>query len=104
MAKSPLVTHTQVLNIRLPFRFYTVLLITNMVLHSYLLTFTSPVPITPSDTQHYLPPDDPIITILMVSHYDYEKQYNLRQFSLLNVKQCTEAPSNIKHASVKARV
>ena len=29
---------------------------------------------------------------------------NLRQFNLLNVKQCTEAPSDIKHASVKARV
>ena len=27
----------------------------------------------------------------MVSHYDYEKQHNLRQFSLLNVKPCTEA-------------
>ena len=40
----------------------------------------------------------------MVSHYDWAKQHNLRQFNLLNVKQCTEAPSDIKHASVKARV
>ena len=40
----------------------------------------------------------------MVSHYDYAKQHNLRQFNLLNVKQCTEAPSDIKHASVEARV
>ena len=40
----------------------------------------------------------------MVSHYDCAKQHNLRQFDLLNVKQCTEAPSDIKHASVKARV
>ena len=40
----------------------------------------------------------------MVSHYDSAKQHNLRQFSLLNVKQCTEALSDIKHASVKARV
>ena len=40
----------------------------------------------------------------MVSHYDCAKQHNLRQFNLLNVKQCTEAPSDIKHASVKARV
>ena len=30
--------------------------------------------------------------------------YYSRQFDLLNVKQCTEAPSNIQHASVKARV
>ena len=40
----------------------------------------------------------------MVSHYDCAKQHNLRQFNLPNVKQCTEAPSDIKHASVKARV
>ena len=40
----------------------------------------------------------------MVSHYDCAKQHNLRQFNLLNVKQCTEAPSDNKHASVKARV
>ena len=38
----------------------------------------------------------------MVSHYNCEKQHNLRQFILLNKKQCTEAPSNIQHASVKA--
>ena len=40
----------------------------------------------------------------MVSHYDCAKQHILRQFNLLNVKQCTEAPSDIKHASVKTRV
>ena len=40
----------------------------------------------------------------MVSHYDCAKQHNLRLFNLLNVKQCTEAPSDIKRASVKARV
>ena len=40
----------------------------------------------------------------MVSHYDCEKQHNLRQFNLLNVKPCIEAPSNIQHAKVQARV
>ena len=40
----------------------------------------------------------------MVSHKDCEKQHSLRQFNLLIVKQGTEAPSNIQHASVKARV
>ena len=40
----------------------------------------------------------------MVSHYDCAKQHYLGQFNLLNVKQCTEAPSDIQHASVKARV
>ena len=40
----------------------------------------------------------------MVSQYDCAKQHYLRQFNLLKVKQCTEAPSDIKHASGKARV
>ena len=40
----------------------------------------------------------------MVSHYYWAKQHNLRQFNLLNVKQCTEVPSDIQHANVKARV
>ena len=40
----------------------------------------------------------------MVFHYDFEKQHNLRQFNLLNVKPCTEAPSNIQQAKVRARV
>ena len=75
-----------------------------MILHSYLFTFTLSKPITPSDTENYLPSDDPDITNLMVSHYDCAKQHNLRQFSLLKVKQCTEATSDDKHASVKARV
>ena len=41
---------------------------------------------------------------IIVSHYDCEKQHNLRQFNLLNVKQCTEAPSNIQQANVQTRV
>ena len=40
----------------------------------------------------------------MVSHYDCEKKHKFRQFDLLNLKQCTDAPSNIQHASFKARV
>ena len=75
-----------------------------MILHSHLFTFTFSIPITPSGTEKYLPSDNPNITNLMVSHYDCAKQHNLRQFSLLNVKQCTEAPSDIKHASAKVRV
>ena len=62
------------------------------------------IPIELTDTENYLPPDDPIITNLMVSHYDCEKQHNLRQFNLLNVKPCTEAPTNNQHAKVRARV
>ena len=58
----------------------------NILLHSFILTFNLK------------------ITNLKVSHYDCEKQHNLRQFTSLIVKQCTEAPSNVQHASVKARV
>ena len=104
MAKSSFVTHTPVFNIPLPSRLYTILYITHLILHSHLFTFTFSIPITPSDTENYLPSDDLNITNLMVSYYDCAKQLNLRQFNLLNVKQCTEAPSDKKHASVKARV
>ena len=104
MAKSSFVTHTPVPKIPLLSRFYTILYITHLILLSYFFTFTFSIPITPSDTETYLPSDDPNITNLMVSHYDCAKQHNLRQFNLLNVKQCIGAPTDIKHASVKARV
>ena len=104
MSKSYSVTHTQVLNILPLFELLTTSYITILILYSHLFNFTFSKPITPSDTENYLPSDDPNITNLMVSHYYCAKQHNLRQFNLLNVKQCTEAPSDIKHASVKARV
>ena len=104
MAKSSFVTYIQDLKIPLPSRLYIILYITNMIFHLHLFNFTFSLPITPSDTENYLPSDDPHITNLMVSHYDCARQQNLRQFNLLNVKQCTEAPSDNKHASVKARV
>ena len=103
MAKSSFVTHTPVLNIYPPSKISTILYITNLILFSHLFTFISSIPITRSDTENYLLSDDPNITNLMVSRYDCAKQHNLRQFNLSNVKQCTEAPSDIKHASVKAR-
>ena len=40
----------------------------------------------------------------MVSHYDCAKQNNLRQFSLLNVEPCEQAPSNIQHTRTQATV
>ena len=98
------VTHIPVSNIQHLFKPYTTFYITNLILYLHLFNFTFSIPITPSDTENYLPSDDPNITNLMVSHYDCAKQHNLRQFNLLNVKQCTEAPSDIIHASVKARV
>ena len=95
MAESSSVTHTPVLNTLHPFKLYTTFYVTNLILYLHLFNFTFSIPITPSDTENYLPSDDPKITNLMVSHYDCAKQLNLRQFNLLNVKQCTEAPSDI---------
>ena len=40
----------------------------------------------------------------MVSHYDCAKQNNLRQFSLLNVEPCIQAPSEIQHTETQATV
>ena len=41
----------------------------------------------------------------MVSHYDCcAKQNNLRQFSLLNVEPCKQAPSDIQHTKSQATV
>ena len=104
MAKLSFVPHIQDLNRLLLSRLYTTLFITNLILQLQLYNLTNSKSITPSDTDNYLPSDDSNITNLMVSHYYCAKQHNLRQFNLLNVKQCTEAPSDIKHASVKARV
>ena len=104
MAKSHSVTHTQVLKILPLFELFRTSYITTLILFLQLFNFTFSIPITPFDTENYFPSDDPNITNLMVSHFDCAKQHNLRQFNLLNVKQCTEAPSHFKHASVKARV
>ena len=98
MATLSSVTHTLVSNIRHPFKSYTTSYITTLILFLHLFNSTFSIPIILPDTENYLPSDDPNITNLMVSHYDCAKQHNLRQFNLLNVKQCTEAPSDIKHA------
>ena len=104
LAKLFSVTHLQDLNIPLPFRLYTILYIPNLRLHLHPFPFTFSIPITPSDTENYLPSDDPNIINLMVSHYDCAKQHILRQINLLNVKQCTEALPDNQHVSVNARV
>ena len=86
MAEPYFTIHIQVLNIQLPFKLNTFLYITNLILHPIILTFTTTIPITPTNTENYLPSDDPNVPNLMVSHYDCEKQHILGQFKLLNVK------------------
>ena len=104
MAKLFSIILSLVSNTQLPINTHIILFITHLLLFSINSYFTSSIPINPTDDDKYLPSDDPNITNLMVSHYDCEKQHNLRQFNLLNVKQCTEAPSNIQHANIQARV
>ena len=74
MARLYSITHTLVLNLQLTMKLYTFIYVTNILLHSFILTFTSTIPITPPNSEHYLPSDDPNITNLMVSHYDCEKK------------------------------
>ena len=104
MAKLSFKTFTLVLNTQRPLKLPIFIFNTNIVLHSFKLPFTYTIPLTITNTENSLPSDDPNKTNFMVSHYDCENQHNLRQYNLLNVKQCTEAPSNIQHASVQARV
>ena len=102
MAKLYFTTHTLDLNRQLPSRLFIFIYITNILLHSFILTFTSTIPTKPTITDNnYLPSDDPNITNLIVSHYVCEKQHHLRKFNLLNVKKCTEAPSNTQHKSLQ---
>ena len=103
MAKSYFTSLIMVSNILLLFNKCTSS-ITYILLFYTTIYFTFSIPITPSDDNQYLPSDNANITNLMVSQYDCEKQHNLRQFNILNVKQCTEAPSSIQHAIVQARV
>ena len=46
--------------------------------------------------------------ILILQAYGFSlqlgKQHDLRHLNLLDVKLCTEVPSNIQHAKIKARV
>ena len=76
----------------------------NVKLHSFLLTITYTISISPTGKENCLPSDDPNITNLMISHYDCEKKHNLRHFNVLNLKQCTEVHSNIQHVNVNAQV
>ena len=87
MAKLSFITPTLVLKTQRPFKLSIVIYITNIELHSFIspLTYTIPIPIT--NTENYLLSDNPNITNPIVAHYDCEKQHNLKQFNLSNVKQ-----------------
>ena len=69
------------------------------------LVHPSTVPkIDTTNSKNHISDQDPNILNLMVSHYDCAKQNNLRQFSLLNVEPCKQAPSDIQHTKTQITV
>ena len=69
------------------------------------LVRSSSVPkVDTTNSENHISEQDPNILTLMVSHNDCAKQNNLRQFSLLNVEPCKQAPSDIQHTKTHATV
>ena len=104
MAKSFCATHILELNILHLFNTALLLFITHILPYSLNIYRTYVIPIGLANTDSNLHSHDPNTTNLKVSHYDCKKQHNLRQFNSVNVKGCTEAPSNVQDANVIARV
>ena len=70
----------------------------------YLIHLTNTTSVPKADTknpENHISLQDPNILNLMVSYYDCANQNNLRQFSLLNVEECKQAPSDIQHTTTK---
>ena len=75
-----------------------------LIIHINILN-TAPIPNDNKiENTDEVKPEDPNISNLIVSHYDCSKQHNLRQFNLLNVQSCHQAPSNIQHTRTQATV
>ena len=74
---------------------------------AYIIHIANPTTVPKADTtnpENHISPQDPNILNLLVSHYDCAKQNNLRQFSLLNVEPCLQAPSDIQHTKTQSTV
>ena len=73
----------------------------------YIIHIVNSTSVPKTDTtnsENHSSDQDPNTLNLMVSHYDCAKQNNLRQFSLLNVEKCKQAPSDIQHTKTQATV
>ena len=95
---------------QITFTFYLIYII-QVVKYTYIkhivhsLVHPSTVPkVDTTNSENHISDQDPNILNLMVSHYDCAKQNNLRQFSLLNVEPCKQAPSDIQHTKTQATV
>ena len=70
----------------------------------HIVNSTSVPKVDTTISENHISEQDPNILNLMVSHYDLAKQNELRQFSLLNVEPCKQAPSDIQHTKTQATV
>ena len=73
------------------------------IVHSLVQPSTVPK-VDTTNSENHISDQDHNILHLMVSHYDCAKQNNLRQFSLLNVELCKQAPSDVQHTKTQATV
>ena len=90
----------------IPFNLYIVYII-QFVKNAYIIHNVNSTSVPKVDTtnpENHISDQDPNTLNLMVSHYDCAKQNILRQFSLLNVEPCEQAPSNIQHTRTQATV
>ena len=74
---------------------------------AYIIHIVYPTSVPKVDTtnsENHISERDPIILNLMVPRYDCAKQNTLRQFSLLNVEPCKQAPSDVQHTRTLATV
>ena len=70
----------------------------------HIVNSTSVPKVDTTNSENHISEQDPNILNHMVSHYDCAKQNILRQFSLLNVYPCKQAPSDIQHTKTQATV
>ena len=68
----------------------------SMILVSVILHFSSLQIADALTSGHLDQTDDPGSTQFLANHYDYYKQYNMRQFNLTTVQKCTQASSAIE--------
>ena len=65
---------------------------------SYFLFCFLPITSSTDSSSDHVDPNDPHISDLLVSHYYYSKQHNMRQFSPTRVQPCSQAPSSFESA------
>ena len=80
------------------------LLNTYIVYILHIVNSASVPKVNTTNRENHISEQDPNILNLMVSHYDCAKQNNSRQFSLLNIEPCKQAPSDIQHTKTQATV